>query len=129
MAVLAAMPRYEDRGRPFEAFVFGIAAHKVGDILRAPGRRFVPVADHVDTGDTAPTPEDHIVRDDAAREARLLLDQLPDRLCDVVTLRVLVGLSVEETGRALDMSPGAVRVAQHRALARLRTLVTPDVSA
>ena len=33
-------------------------------------------------------------------------------------LRVGVGLSAEATGRALDMSPGAVRVAQHRALAK-----------
>jgi RNA polymerase sigma-70 factor, ECF subfamily len=34
----------------------------------------------------------------------------------------VAGLSAEETGAALGMSPGAVRVAQHRALARLRTL-------
>jgi len=30
------------------------------------------------------------------------------------------GLSAEETGNVLGMSAGAVRVAQHRALARLR---------
>jgi DNA-directed RNA polymerase specialized sigma24 family protein len=30
---------------------------------------------------------------------------------------------VEETGRVLDMSEGNVRVAQHRALERLRELV------
>ena len=35
-------------------------------------------------------------------------------------LRVIVGMSAEETGRALGMSAGAVRVAQHRALAKLR---------
>jgi RNA polymerase sigma-70 factor, ECF subfamily len=37
-----------------------------------------------------------------------------------MVMRIAVGLSAEETGRALGMSPGAVRVAQHRALARLR---------
>jgi RNA polymerase sigma-70 factor (ECF subfamily) len=31
-------------------------------------------------------------------------------------------LSAEETGAVLDMTAGAVRVAQHRALARLRVL-------
>jgi RNA polymerase sigma-70 factor, ECF subfamily len=38
-------------------------------------------------------------------------------------LRVVVGLSAEETAEAVGSSPGAVRVAQHRALARLRAEV------
>jgi RNA polymerase sigma-70 factor (ECF subfamily) len=41
-------------------------------------------------------------------------------------MRVLSGLSAEETGKVLGMSPGAVRVAQHRALARLRVLAEAD---
>ena len=32
-------------------------------------------------------------------------------------------MSTEETAAAIGMSPGAVRVAQHRALARLRTML------
>jgi len=36
---------------------------------------------------------------------------------------VSAGLSAEETAAALNMTAGAVRVAQHRALTRLRTLV------
>ncbi|HEY1625210.1 MAG TPA: sigma factor-like helix-turn-helix DNA-binding protein, partial [Streptosporangiaceae bacterium] len=40
----------------------------------------------------------------------------------LLLLRVVTGLSAEETGYVLDMTPGAVRVAQHRALARLREL-------
>jgi RNA polymerase sigma-70 factor, ECF subfamily len=39
---------------------------------------------------------------------------------------VLSGLSAQETGHALGMSPGAVRVAQHRALARLRAIAVED---
>jgi RNA polymerase sigma-70 factor, ECF subfamily len=38
-------------------------------------------------------------------------------------------LSAEETGRALCMTSGAVRVAQHRALARLRALAAEEVTA
>ena len=34
LAVLSALPRYREEGRPFEAFVFGIAAHKVADAQR-----------------------------------------------------------------------------------------------
>src|SRR5262249_43732466 len=35
VAVLLALPRYRDTGRPFEAFVFAIASHKVADLQRA----------------------------------------------------------------------------------------------
>ena len=42
LAVLSALPRYRDEGRPFEAFVFGIAAHKVADAQRAAVRAAVP---------------------------------------------------------------------------------------
>jgi RNA polymerase sigma-70 factor (ECF subfamily) len=50
-------------------------------------------------------------------------------LRELLVLRVAVGLSAEETGRAMGMSAGAVRVAQHRALARLRALAAAEVSA
>jgi RNA polymerase sigma-70 factor (ECF subfamily) len=35
-------------------------------------------------------------------------------------------MSAQETGNALGMSPGAVRVAQHRALARLRAIALAE---
>ena len=54
--------------------------------------------------------------------AHSLLERLPETLRELLLLRVAVGLSAEETGRALGMTPGAVRVAQHRALHRLRAV-------
>src|SRR6202042_1888794 len=38
LAAITAMPRYRDQGRPFLAFVYGIAAHKVADAHRAVAR-------------------------------------------------------------------------------------------
>ena len=38
LAAITALPRYCDRGRPFLAFVYGIAAHKVADAHRAAAR-------------------------------------------------------------------------------------------
>lgn len=38
LATITALPRYRDRGRPFLAFLYGIAAHKVADAHRAAGR-------------------------------------------------------------------------------------------
>ena len=129
IAVLSALPRYRDEGRPFEAFVFGIAAHKVADVQRAASRSPVPTSDLPDGPDPEPGPEEAAMRRADAERARALLEHLPPSLRELLVLRVAVGLSAEETGRALGMSPGAVRVAQHRALGKLRALATEEVSA
>lgn len=128
LAVLTALPRYRDEGRPFEAFVFGIAAHKVADAQRAAVRAAVPTDDLPDTADAGLGPEDQAVRSSEAATARRLLDLLPPHQRELLLLRVAVGLSAEETGAAMGMSPGAVRVAQHRALARLRVLAAAEVA-
>jgi RNA polymerase sigma-70 factor (ECF subfamily) len=128
LAVLSALPRYRDEGRPFEAFVFGIAAHKVADAQRAAVRAAVPTDEMPDEPDLGPGPEDHALRSSDAALVRSLLDRLPATQRELLILRVAVGLSAEETGSALGMSPGAVRVAQHRALARLRVLAAEVAS-
>jgi RNA polymerase sigma-70 factor (ECF subfamily) len=122
IAVLSALPRYRDEGKPFEAFVYRIAANKVADVQRWSYRSATPQADLPDVIDLSDGPETLAIRASDAREARVLLEQLPETLRELVVLRVAVGLSAEETGRALGMSPGAVRVAQHRAVQRLRAL-------
>lgn len=48
------------------------------------------------------------------------LAQLTEPEREVLILRVAVGLTVLETAAALDRSPSAVRLIQHRALERLR---------
>jgi len=127
IAVLSALPRYRDEGKPFEAFVYRIAARKVADVQRAAYRIAQPQAEIPDVIDLADGPEDLAVRSSDAQRARDLLDQLPEGLRELLVLRVAVGLSAEETGRALGMSPGAIRVAQHRAMQRLRALAESPV--
>ena len=51
-----------------------------------------------------------------------MLEQLPGQLREVMLLRVAAGLTAEETGSALGMTAGAVRVAQHRALTKMRMM-------
>lgn len=127
IAVLTALPRYQNYGVPFEAFVYGIASRKIADIQRSAIRRPQP-SEHIaevlgEGADPAPGPEDVAMRGADAERARQLLAQLPQTQREILTLRVAGGWSAEETGRALGLSAGAVRVAQHRALGRLRQLV------
>jgi len=126
LAVLSALPRYRDMGRPFASFVFGIASHKVADAVRNASRLAVPFEDLPDSPDERPGPEETVVACIEAERARALLAQLPNHLRELLILRVVTGLSAEETGNVLGMSAGAVRVAQHRALARLRAIAVEE---
>ncbi|MBC3985608.1 sigma-70 family RNA polymerase sigma factor [Streptomyces buecherae] len=126
LAVLCALPRYRDTGKPFEAFVVAIAAHKVADLQRAamrrPGSTAVPSDEMPEQPDDSLGPEERALLSSDAAWAKKLLANLPEHQRELVLLRVAVGLTAEETGQVLGMSPGAVRVAQHRALSRLRAL-------
>ncbi|MGB3483677.1 MAG: sigma-70 family RNA polymerase sigma factor [Mycobacterium sp.] len=125
LAAMMALPRYQDQGRPFLAFVYGIAAHKVADAHRAAGRNksdpteVVPERFSVDAG-----PEQLAMNSDAAARMEALLKILPEKQREILILRVVVGMSAEEVAEAVGSTAGAVRVAQHRALARLKTEIT-----
>jgi RNA polymerase sigma-70 factor (ECF subfamily) len=126
LAVLTALPSYRDQGRPFLAFVYGIAAHKVADAHRSAARnRSDPVADVPDGPETGAGPEQRAVQGELSEQMARLLRLLPDKQREIVVLRVVVGLSAEETAAAVGSTPGAVRVAQHRALTKLRTVLGP----
>lgn len=122
LTVLRVLPRYRDQGRPFAAFVYGVAARKVSEALRAARRQPVLVSldllsDHVGL---AGDPEEAALAAETSTRLRLLLDRLPATQREVVILRVVVGLSAEQAAAVLGISAGGVRAAAHRALKKLR---------
>jgi RNA polymerase sigma-70 factor (ECF subfamily) len=125
LAAITALPRYKDQGRPFLAFVYGIAAHKVADAHRAAARNraeptdVVPERFSMDTG-----PEQMALDAESSARMNRLLAVLPEKQREILILRVVVGMSAEETAEAVGSTAGAVRVAQHRALARLKAEIT-----
>jgi RNA polymerase sigma-70 factor (ECF subfamily) len=121
LAAITALPRYKDQGRPFLAFVYGIAAHKVADAFRAMGRNQSDATDTLpERASRGPGPEQLALDSEAAARMDRLLATLPEKQREIVLLRVVVGLSAEETAEAVGSTPGAVRVAQHRALTKLK---------
>ncbi|MGH3720855.1 MAG: sigma-70 family RNA polymerase sigma factor [Pseudonocardiaceae bacterium] len=127
LAVLTALPSYRDQGRPFIAFVYGIARHKVADSFRSSARnRDDPVPEVPDSQDQADGPETRVMQGEFAGRMAKLLDTLPEKQREILRLRVVVGLSAEETAEAVNSTPGAVRVAQHRALGRLRGVLASE---
>ena len=126
LSMVAALPASQDRGQPFLAWVYGIAQHKVADAYRAAARdRSLPVSEVPDRPEPAPGPEQLVLQDELKGAMDGLLAVLTVKQREIVVLRVVVGLSSEETAGLVGSTPGAVRVAQHRALARLRKLAPP----
>ncbi|MFI6100808.1 sigma-70 family RNA polymerase sigma factor [Lentzea sp. NPDC051213] len=108
-----ALPSLEN-GKGLTAFAYGIAAHHVTQLLHAT-RKPEPSENIGDLSETIGDLSEHMAR---------LLKLLPPKQREVLLLRVVVGLSAEETAEAVGSTPGAVRIAQHRALANLRKQVS-----
>lgn len=128
MVMTRSLHRYVDQGRPISAWAFGIATHKLSEARRAALRRPESVTETVPESPGRPDvePEQAVLRLEASREVAALLEQLTPQQAEIVRLRVAAGLTAEETAAVLGMTAGAVRVAQHRALARLREIVARE---
>jgi RNA polymerase sigma-70 factor (ECF subfamily) len=125
MAVLKALPDYQDRGGSFVYLVRAIAANKVADAYRAVARdRSDPVPELPErpglTGGNEP--ESHALNLDLAGRLGKLIEWLPPYQREILQLRIVMGLSASETAEVTGTSPGRVRVEQHRALVKLREM-------
>lgn len=122
LQALAALPRYRDG--LFRSWLFAIAHNVTSNNLRS-DRAHRPLDDAFARPATGPTAED-LALDAAEHSAiRTLLTRLPADQRQVVELR-LAGLTDGEIAGALGRSHGAIRVAQHRAVVRLREILGVD---
>ncbi|WP_326569236.1 RNA polymerase sigma factor ShbA [Amycolatopsis rhabdoformis] len=124
MAVLKALPDYQDRGGSFLYLVHAIAANKVADAYRAVARdRSEPVPELPERPLVGNEPESYALRLDLGTRLQEMLTRLAPLQQEILTLRIIVGLSANETAETLGISAGNVRVTQHRALTKLRDMV------
>jgi RNA polymerase sigma-70 factor (ECF subfamily) len=79
-----------------------------------------------DAPETEAGPEQRAMQGELSARMAELLKTLPDKQREILVLRVVVGLSAEETADAVGSTPGAVRLVHHRALTRLRQLLVVD---
>jgi RNA polymerase sigma-70 factor, ECF subfamily len=124
IAVCGALGRYRPGETAAMAFVYGIARNKVVDAFRAAGR------DHSEPTESIPDaasdwqgPEASAVLGTEVGELRDMLEKLPSAHREVLVLRIALQFSAEETARAVGSTAGAVRVTQHRAMAKLRGMM------
>ncbi len=118
--VFSGIAEFEGNAPQFRAWVFRIARNLLVDERRKTGRRPDTVAT---APDQIPEPPSHGTvpdRLDQSERIEAILDQVTPEQREVLLLRVVAGLGVDETAEVLGCRPGAVRALQHRALKRLR---------
>jgi RNA polymerase sigma-70 factor (ECF subfamily) len=115
---------FEGDGDGFRAWLFTIARRRVIDQRRRDKRRPTTAGGDDIAEETAsldPSPEEAVAAvlagDEAARRISSLLS--PDQ-ADVILLRVVGGLSVDEVANIMGKRPGNIRVLQNRGLRRLQ---------
>ncbi len=115
-----AMPRYEERGLPFRAWLFRLAHNLVIDHYRV-RRADVPLsvvlgADLDNRHPALPDPQAELEARQEVDELRSALGELGEEQRQVVLLRFVEGMSHSEVATVLGKSEGATRAIQHRAL-------------
>jgi RNA polymerase sigma-70 factor (ECF subfamily) len=117
---LAGLPRYRDNGPSFRSWLFAIAHNVITDDLRS-RRTMEPLSAAEEIADRS-SPEEEAIVTDVWRTLGTLLAHLSPDDRHLVELR-LAGLTDAEIGVVLGKSRGAIKVAHHRAVVRMRGLL------
>ena len=104
----------------YRAWIYRIAHNAVWTWRNEKGRSLIAFEEVPDTVDPAPSPATQaIVQEDRGLVWRKVAE-LPSAQREVVALRYIQELSVEEISQITDRSRGAVRILLHRARSKLR---------
>lgn len=117
--------RFEGDERRFRSWVVTIAHHRLVDERRRAARRPVTAPLDGDAGVTGDVEEEALSAVGTERVHELLGRLAPDQR-DVLVLRVVTDLGVEQVARALGKTPGAVKQLQRRGLAALQRLLASE---
>ena len=121
LAVLPRIPALTGGAPGLRTLVFSVAHARLVDDLRRRSRRG-PVVPYQPDEDTrrAASAEAEAVDAVLTGEVRALLATLPDDQRDVLLLRIVSDLTVDQVAEVIGRSPGAVKQLQRRGLLALR---------
>jgi len=113
---------FEGDESSFRSWVFVIAYRRMADEWRRVQRRpeETPMAIPPEPARSAPSAEDEAINLLSSADAAQMLAVLTDVQRDVILLRVVAGLSLQETADAMGRRVGAIKALQRRAIAALQ---------
>jgi RNA polymerase sigma-70 factor (ECF subfamily) len=121
---LKSIPSYRDTGRCFSAWLYRIACNEIASHYRAHNREL----DLETVTNLAARTEgvlDAVVRRDGSRRIWAAIDRLPPRQQEAMRLKFSADLSLEDVGRVMGKSTGAIKLLIYRAVQRLRCELGP----
>lgn len=126
LAVFDQLPQFRGGPDQFRAFVFTIAYRRLVDDLRRRARHGRTM-EWTDEGDLrhSPSAENEALDRIGDSRTRRLLESLPEAQRDVLVLRILGDLTIEEIATIVGKRPGAVKALQRRGLEALRKKLAP----
>lgn len=126
LAVFDRLPDFVGGETEFRSFVFSIAYRRLVDELRRRSRHGDAIEWSAETDPrSTPSAEDDALTHLGETSALRLLDALPDDQRNVMLLRIVGDLTIEQIAAVLDKQAGAVKALQRRALGRMRKRLSP----
>lgn len=121
LQVVRDLPRFAGDADGFRRWLFTLARNRAIDAGRRDARAPVVLVEDVTTLYDVPTTavDEQALEHISTARAVAIVRSLPAAQADMVGLRVLAGLDVATVAELVGRSPGAVRVAVHRALQAL----------
>jgi RNA polymerase sigma-70 factor (ECF subfamily) len=127
LAVFTGLGSFSGSQGQFRSWVFTIAHHRAADHWRRAGRT-VPQTPYEPQDDprTVASAEHEALDRIGTEQVTRLLGLLTDEQREVLTLRVVGDLTVDQVAEVVGRSPGAVKALQRRALATLRRTIEQE---
>ena len=130
LAVATGISRFDGDWPDFRAWVFAIARRRLADHRRTGARRRTDVVDaevfEHHHADDAPD-EEALDKISAQQAATLIASVLTGDQAEVLLLRVLADLDVDQVAHIMQRTPNWVRVTQHRAVRTLAKRLGPKI--
>jgi RNA polymerase sigma-70 factor (ECF subfamily) len=123
--VLEALKRGRIWNTTPDAWIFGIARNVVADHYRHKSRRSEIDLDERLTMPDEQGPTQQAMSAEQREELTQAITSLTEEQRDVILLRFMEGLSINDVAEVLNKTPGAVKGLQHRALRALSEAMQP----
>lgn len=126
VSVVRGLPTFEGGESAFRGWTFAIARNHATDGVRRRLRRPGEPADADALALVGPVgnTEEEAMRSLATARVRELLESLTDDQREVLLLRLVAGLTIEEIALSLGRRPGAVKMLQARGISAIRRKIS-----
>ena len=119
LKMVDSIQRYRPRGVAFSSWLYRIADNLLVDRYRRAGREAVELSADVQDGRPQADPAMMAQNSEDRRRLMQAIERLTPEQQQIITMRFIDGLDVEEIARLTHRRPGSIHSMQHRALASL----------